>query len=229
LDGCLSGASGMMPPVSGLALHGVEKSWGPRPVLRGVDLAVGPGATAWIGGRNAAGKTTLLRVAAGLVEPDAGRVELGGAAPGDRRARNRRLGWLPPGDRGLYARLTARQNLELAAGLALIPRRAHRAAVAEALDRWALGAEADRRVDRLSMGQRQRVRIAGALLHEPRVLLLDEPHTSLDDEGLRLLATDLARRAADGAAVVWCSPPIDRDRLPADAFHLLDDGRLVAA
>jgi ABC-2 type transport system ATP-binding protein len=219
-----------MPAVPELSLSGVEKSWGPRPVLRGVDLAVPAGATVWIGGENAAGKTTLLRIAAGLVEPDGGTVRVDGAAPAaDRRAHNRRLGWLPPGDRGLYARLSIRANLELAAGLALIPRARQASLVDAALSRWGLEAQAGRRVDRLSMGQRQRVRVAGALIHDPVLLLLDEPHTSLDGPGLDRLAAELERRTADGATVVWCSPPIDRDRLPAATGYLLCDGMLTAA
>ena len=210
-----------------LELAGVTKHWGgDLTVLDGVDLAVPGGALACIAGDNGVGKTTLLRIATGVLAPDRGSVRLAGRAPDrDRRAFHRSLGFLPAGDRGLYARLSARQNLDFAAGIAFLRGGARRDAVAAAVDRFGLSAFADRRVDRLSMGQRQRVRLAMTLLHEPGVVLLDEPRTSLDEDGMQLLGDALDRVTAGGGAVLWCAPSVESG-LPFDAAYELRDGKL---
>jgi ABC-2 type transport system ATP-binding protein len=147
----------------------------------------------------------------------------------DRRAVQRRLGYLSAGDRGLYARLTVEQNLELWAGLALVPPRRRKPLIQSAILRFELAELARRRVDRLSMGQRQRVRLAMTFLHEPDVVLLDEPQTSLDDPGLELLEASLSEVTARGAAVLWCSPAAHNLPLRADLRYELEDGRVVSA
>jgi ABC-type multidrug transport system ATPase subunit len=88
---------------------------------------------------------------------------------------------------------------------------------------------AGRRVDRLSMGQRQRVRLAIAFLHDPSVLLLDEPNTSLDDDGLGLVEAALLECTRRGASVLWCSPAAKFLPLPADCRYLLSDGTVTLA
>ena len=94
------------------------------------------------------------------------------------------------------------------------------------LQRFGLEEFAERRVDRMSMGQRQRIRLAMAFLHEPRVLLLDEPRNSLDDDGYRLLGEQIERAATGGATVLWCSPRGEDRVLTSDAGYTLEDGRL---
>jgi ABC-2 type transport system ATP-binding protein len=210
-----------------LVIEGVRRSWGSRLVLDGVSLALAPGTAAWLGGSNGAGKTTLLRIAAGLLAPDRGRVSaLGLDCDRDRRAYQRAIGFLSAGDRGLQARLTVAQNLELWAALALIPRQRRRALVEAVIARFELAELRSRRVERLSMGQRQRVRLAGTFLHEPAVVLLDEPHTSLDELGLALLEDAAARVTSAGGVVLWCSPS-PSPALAADEAYLLHDGRVV--
>ncbi len=210
-----------------LVLDGVSKCWGNLTVLDQVDLVLEPGQVAWVGGDNGAGKTTLLRIASGLILPDGGHVELCGlSSEHDRRHFYRQLGVLAAGDRGLYARLTVRQNLEFAAGLALLPRARRRQAIATSLERFDLGALAERRVDRMSMGQRQRSRLALTFLHEPTVVLLDEPRTSLDESGLGLLAAALEELTARRGAAVWCSPVGDEPSIKIDSSFVLRDGKL---
>ena len=209
------------------ALH---KRWGgaATPVLDGAGLTLRPGELVAIVGRNGVGKTTLLRILSGLIEPDAGDVTVAGLRPRtDRRAFLRLVSFLPASNAGLYVRLSVRQNLELWSDLALVPRRRRRATVDAALERFDLGDLAGRRSDRLSMGQRQRVRLAVATLHEPRVLLLDEPANSLDDEAVALLyaSIDATRRA--GGCVVWCAPKADGVELRFDRRLTLRDGRLA--
>jgi ABC-type multidrug transport system ATPase subunit len=212
-----------------LTLTDIERSYQGRPVLCGVSLTLHAGEVAWLGGANGAGKTTLLRVAVGLVAPDRGTVALEGLDPvRDRRAYQRRMGFLSAGDRGMYARLTVAQHLRLWSDLALVPA-VHRPVLVSQITA-AMGLEEllDRRVDRMSMGQRQRVRLAMTFLHEPDVVLLDEPHTSLDEEGLALLAQALEMHAADGGAALWCSPSLALGELRNDSAQRLVNGRLEA-
>lgn len=218
------------PGDTALALANVHHAWGTTPVLHGATLTLFPGTVAWLGGPNGAGKTTLLRVAAGLLAPRVGSVSAFGIELEHRRRDfHRLLGYLAAGDRGLHARLTVRQHLELGAALALVARIRRAELVRAALTRFALGELADRRVDRLSMGQRQRARLALAFVHEPRVVLLDEPHTSLDDAGLALVEDALAQVTGRGGAVLWCSPASAQLPLPADEHYLLAHGRVIRA
>jgi ABC-2 type transport system ATP-binding protein len=215
-----------------LALRDVHKRWekDQEPVLEGVDLDLDLGTKTWIGGRNGAGKTTLLRIAAGLIEPDRGRAQAWGFSPRERRGRYHRLvAFLPAGDRGLYARLTVRRQLSFWAAMAMLEPKGSAARVEEMIERFDLGELAERRVDRLSMGQRQRVRIAMALLPEPETLLLDEPLTSLDSEGTALLSEAIESLLGRGGALLWCSPSGDHPDLNFDADLILERGRLVEA
>ena len=214
-------------PPAALHADAVFKRFGDREVLRAVSLSLPVGSVGWLNGPNGCGKTTLLRIVVGIVAADAGNVRLFGVTTSDgRRAYHRRLGWLPAGDRTLHARLTAEQNVDLAAAMALIPRAVREALCAAALERFGARDLADRRVDRLSLGQRQRVRLACATVHDPDVLLLDEPYTSLDEGGLELLAAALAELTARGGAALWASPSLEGGKLPADQAFTLSDGRV---
>jgi ABC-2 type transport system ATP-binding protein len=215
-----------------LAIRDVTKRWRKDLplVLDGLDLTLAPGTTSWVGGRNGVGKTTMLRVAAGLIEADSGRAEVWGVAPGENRVRYQQLvSFLPAGDRGLYARLTVRRQLEFWARIAMVPRERFRETVEHAIATFDLGELADRRVDRMSMGQRQRLRIAMTFLPNPEVVLLDEPLTSLDSEGTLLIQAAVAEVLARGGAVLWCSPSGEHLDMSFDAHWMLEHGRLVAA
>jgi ABC-2 type transport system ATP-binding protein len=213
-----------------LVLRGIQKRWGKRPVLEGVDLSVARGALVSICGANGTGKTTLLRIAAGLIHADSGEVALDGLHPErDRRAYLGRLGFLSAGDRSLYARLSTRRHLDLGARLALIPVGNRAGAVERALGVFALDDYADRRVDRLSMGQRQRVRLAMTFVHDPALVLLDEPTNSLDQEGLDVLTAYLGQLRRRGGAAVWCAPEGILASLAADTALRLAEGRLRTA
>jgi ABC-type multidrug transport system ATPase subunit len=215
-----------------LRLRSVSKRWRSMavPVLDGLDLELTPGSCAWVGGRNGAGKTTMLRVAAGLIEPDSGCVEVWGETARAAGVRYRRaVSFLPAGDRGLYARLTVRAQLRFWARISMIESARFQRLLATASEAFALNELLDRRVDRMSMGQRQRLRLAMAFLAEPDVVLLDEPLTSLDGEGGELLAIAVAALLARGGAVLWCSPEPEVDYVRFDRNLRLCDGVLVAA
>ncbi|MCW2988720.1 MAG: transporter ATP-binding protein [Solirubrobacterales bacterium] len=214
-----------------MRLKGVTKQWeNQQPVLDSVDLDLDIGTTTRIAGRNGAGKTTLMRIAAGLIEPGQGRAEVWGLTPAEGRERYQRLvSFLPAGDRGLYARLSVRRQLEFWARIALIPRRQVKPRVEEALETFALGDLSSRRVDRMSMGQRQRVRISMTFLAEPEIVLLDEPLTSLDEEGSAILFGAIERLLGSGGAVLWCSPAGERIDYSFDRTLALEGGRLEPA
>jgi ABC-2 type transport system ATP-binding protein len=212
----------------GLVLRDVSKRWGPRPVLDRLALEVAPGRVVRVKGPNGAGKTTMLRIVTGLVRPDGGSVSLDGLdAAGDRAAYVARIGFVSAGDHALYARLSAARHLALAADLAGIPATKRATAIATMTAAFDLDGIASRRVDRLSAGQRQRVRLALAFLHEPRLVLLDEPANSLDDEGIALLSGVLQTHTARGGAVLWCAPATSDAPIPFDERLLLTEGRLV--
>jgi ABC-2 type transport system ATP-binding protein len=199
-------------------------------VLQEVTLAVEPGTLVHIGGNNGAGKTTLLRLMAGILKPNAGQVSIGGlSAERSWREFHRRLGFLSAGDRGLYARLTVRAHLEYWCALAFVPRDQRMRYVEEALTAFGLADLSDRRAERLSQGQRQRLRLALALVHRPQILLLDEPRNSLDSDGLGLLATEVRATVDDGASVVWCSPPSEEQPVDFDRRLLLHNGHVRPA
>jgi ABC-type multidrug transport system ATPase subunit len=215
-----------------LAIHDVSKRWRadqPR-VLDELDLTLDPGTITWVGGRNGAGKTTMLRIAAGLLEPEQGRAEVWGKTARENRVRYQQLvSFLPAGDRGLYARLSVRRQLEFWARITMVPRRSFSLAVERAIDQFELRELAERRVDRMSMGQRQRLRIAMTFLPEPETVLLDEPLTSLDGEGATLLRQAIAKLLARDGAVLWCSPSGEHLDMSFDARWLIERGRLRPA
>lgn len=220
------------PEVAPLTLRGVHKRWRKDlpPVLRGLELVLEPSTITWVGGRNGVGKTTMLRIAAGLIEPDRGRAEVWGLTAQGNRARYQQLvSFLPAGDRGLYARLTVRRQLEFWARIAMVPRARFGEVIEEAIAAFDLTELAQRRVDRMSMGQRQRLRLAMTFLPDPEVVLLDEPLTSLDGEGADLLQAAVQRVLARDGAVLWCSPSGEHLDIEFDARFTLDAGRLVLA
>jgi len=216
-----------------LLVDAVSKRWRRRdaPLLDGVDLELEAGMLAYVIGRNGAGKTTLLRILAGLIAPDRGTVAVDGLRPGGaKREYQRRIGFLAAGSTALYARLTVRQHLDYWSRLALLPAADRRPKIEAALDRFQLRDLASRRADRISMGERQRLRLALAFLHDPVLLLLDEPWTSLDGDGGAVLNRALLDFAAAGGSAVICVPlGVDLEDHPVDVTFALSGGRLERA
>jgi ABC-2 type transport system ATP-binding protein len=130
---------------------------------------------------------------------------------------------------GLYARLSVRRHLDLWAHLCLLSPRERIWAIQRSLVHFELEELADRRVDRLSMGQRQRVRLAMAFQHEPDVVLLDEPRNSLDEDGVELLERALRDVLARRGAVLWAAPTPRDATFQFDLAYVLADGRLDEA
>jgi ABC-2 type transport system ATP-binding protein len=213
-----------------LLVEGVTKHWGKRLILDSVDLSLRAGEVAALVGANGVGKTTLLRIVAGLIGSERGTVRIDGIDIGsDRREYMRRLGFVSAGQSGLYARLTAQNHLEYWARIAFVPRKRRKHAIERAVERFELGDLCAQRVERLSMGQRQRVRLAMSFLHEPRLLLFDEPRTSLDAAGVKLLADALSEFLAAGGTAVWCAPGVDDVCLEPARVYTLSDARVIGA
>ena len=196
-----------------IACAGLSKSFGGRQVLGPVDLSLRAGQRLALLGPNGAGKTTLLSLLAGSAEPSAGTVQRPGLAE---------IGVVPQRP-ALYRRLSARENLELFARLARLPDAT--AQIAELTAAVALGEALDRPVERLSLGQAQRVNVAVGLLGRPSVVLLDEPTAALDP-GHRLALWALLERVSErGGAVAFATQNVEEARLAADSVLVLVEGR----
>jgi ABC-type multidrug transport system ATPase subunit len=214
-----------------VTIEGAAKRWpgASEPVFEDVDLRLAPGRLAWVGGENGVGKTTLLRLITNVLEPDAGSVSVCGLHPvRDRREYQRRLALLAAGNAGLYARLTVRQHLDFWTRMTMVPRADRKHLEEKAISDFGLEQLVDRRVDRMSMGQRQRVRIAITFVHEPRLALLDEPRNSLDSAGSELLAAAVGRFKARGGSVIWCSPEGEELGVTPDESYEIVGTKLVA-
>jgi len=200
------------------------KAFGGRRAVDGVDLALAEGERLAIVGPNGAGKTTVLRMAASLLRPDAGSLTIAGHPIPDEAARVRgMIGYL--GHQPLlYLDLTAWQNLELFADLYGVPR--HRARIEEMLDRVDLLARAYDPVRTFSRGMAQRLGLARLLLHDPRLLLLDEPHAGRDAFGAELLDT-LLDEGRGSRAVVMVTRDLGRALVSGDRVVAMRRGRIV--
>jgi ABC-type multidrug transport system ATPase subunit len=188
---------------------GLEKRYGTKHVLRGVSFALDPGGTLLVTGPNGSGKTTLLRLVTGLAAPSAGSLEVA--------AEREELGYLGH-EPLLYRDLTALENLDLYGRLYRVPERRERSGML--LERFGLWEARSERVAAFSRGMTQRLALCRALLHAPRLLVLDEPYTALDDEGASLLDRELAELAS--ATIVLSTHD------PARVSHLATD-RLALA
>ena len=217
-----------MPSSDGplLEARGLSRAFGRVRVLRDVDLTLGAGEAIAVAGPNGAGKTTLLRLLAGLMRPSGGEISVLGRplrreGPGARRA----LG-LVSHQSLLYDDLTLLENLVFAARLYGVPQ--PRAAALAALDGAGLTGRAHDSPRRLSRGLTQRAAIARALLHAPRVLLLDEPFTALDAVSAERLRADLRERLAAGMGVVIVTHHLGEVWDVASRVAVLVEGRWAA-
>ena len=216
-----------MPPVQdqagpAISLAGLRRDYGDRPALEGVDLELAAGASLVVLGPNGAGKTTLLRILATLLRPSGGEVAvLGCSLPDEAWKLRGRIGYLGH-EPLLYRDLSGRENLRFQARLYGVERDAAEARIEELLGAVGMERRADERVAELSAGMRQRLSIARCVLHEPQLLLLDEPDSNLDAEG-RELARGLIGPTAGRARVVVTHDP-DRHVPEADQVLRLGIG-----
>jgi len=208
-----------------IAIDGLSRWFGGVVAVSGVTLAVEPGVTALLG-PNGAGKTTLLRAIAGLVAPSEGTARVFGQPVRGNREIYRRIGYMPEHE-SVYDFLTGRQFVELAARLQEVPD--HRAAAERAIATVDLAAAQDRELKGYSRGMRQRMRLAATLVHDPDLLLLDEPLSGTDPVQ-RLHLRDVIRGlAAEGRTVLVSSHILEEVEELADSIHLMVGGKLAAS
>jgi len=211
-----------------VVVESLVKRFGATAAVDGLSFSVARGEIYGLLGPNGAGKTTTLRVLAGMFVPTAGRTRVTGLDVAENAlAVRRRLGFLTS-TTGLYARLTGRELLQYFARLHDIPPEAARARIATLAQALQLEHFFDRRCDAFSTGERQRVSIARAVLHDPEVLILDEPTAGLDVLASRFLR-DFVRAERDrGKAVLFSTHYLAEAELLCDRIGLLHRGRLLA-
>jgi len=202
-----------------LSARDVGHAYGSLRALDGITFTLDRGRTLAIFGPNGAGKTTLLKVLAGLIHPQQGTVQLAGG----RRA----IGWIGHQSQ-LYGPLTVAENLRFWASLYDVPEPARRARQDELIARLGLGRQADQQVRTLSRGQAQRAAIARALIHDPSVLLLDEPFTGLDRVAAEELRRLLGELAAAGRATVLVTHNVEEGTELASDIAFMRAGQFVA-
>ena len=211
-----------------LRIEGLTKAYGDRQVLRGVRLDAEAGEVVGLLGPNGAGKTTLVSIVAGLRTADSGTVEVDGIDALAHSDRARKVLGLAPQDLGIYPTLSVRQNLEFLAELAGLrgPRlRAQVGSVVEALD---LASLLGQRAGTLSGGQKRRLHTAMALVHEPKLLFLDEPTVGADVRTRGQILDVVRQRAASGCAIVYTSHYLAEIEELGATVAVIEDGRIIA-
>jgi len=211
-----------------IVLEGVRKSFGRVEALRGVSFEVGNGQITGLLGPNGAGKTTALRTIYGVITPDAGRVRVDGVdLATDRLDAQRRLGILPHAQ-GLYARLTAREHVLYFAELHGMARATAEARADSLVELLGMEEFADRRTEGFSQGQRVKVALARALVHDPHNVVLDEPTNGLDVAATRAVRALLLRLREEGRCVLFSSHVMQEVSALCDRVVVIARGQVVA-
>ncbi len=208
-----------------LSVVDAHKRFGETEALAGCSFAVERGRMLGFLGPNGAGKTTAMRAIFGMIELDGGEVCWDGRLVG--LAERLRFGYMPE-ERGLYPRMPALEQLTYFGRLHGLGAGAARTAALEWLDRLGLGERSSAKIEELSHGNQQRAQLAAALVHEPELLVLDEPFAGLDPVAVRTLAEVLKGEAARGAAVLFSSHQLELVQDICEEVAIIDQGRIVA-
>lgn len=210
----------------GLRIDDLTKRYGTLVAVDGLSLTVPRGAMIGFLGPNGAGKTTAMRSIVGMVRPDHGSITWDGVAIDD--AIRSRIGYMPQ-ERGLYARMKVREQVVYFGRLAGLDR----APAIEQADRWldrlGLGDRAESLLEDLSGGNQQRVQLAVSLVHEPELLVLDEPFAGLDPVAAETMREIVAERAAAGTSILFSSHQLDMVEGLCETVVVIANGRVVAA
>jgi ABC-2 type transport system ATP-binding protein len=199
-----------------------------RPAVDGLDLSVRAGEFYALLGPNGAGKTTLLRMVAGLLQPDAGSISIFGIDTArDPVGAKRVVAWVSD-EPMVYDRLTPFEYLQFVAGLWQVPADIAEVRARELIDWLGLTPNANERCGGFSKGMLQKVALAGALVHEPRLIILDEPLTGLDAASARLVKNVLLGKVRDGATVIMTTHILEVAERMAERIGVIAAGRLIA-
>jgi lipooligosaccharide transport system ATP-binding protein len=211
-----------------IRLRGVRKTYGPITAVDGLDLDVPEGTCVGLLGPNGAGKSTTMRMLTAQAIADEGEIEvLGHTLPGDSKSARAEMGVVPQLD-NLDVTLTVEQNLRVFAHLYRIERRERRDAIERALDLAKLRERRDEKVDKLSGGMRRRLLIARALVHRPRLLLMDEPTVGLDPQVRQELWALIDALRAEGVSILMSTHYIEEAQRLADTVTIMSHGKAVA-
>ncbi|HEY8572576.1 ABC transporter ATP-binding protein [Phenylobacterium sp.] len=211
-----------------LSIRGLTKAFGAKRAVDDLAFEVRAGELYALLGHNGAGKTTTLRMVAGLLKPDGGAIEVFGVdALKDPTAAKQLIAWAPD-EPLLYDRLHPMEYLEFVAGLWGVDARTARARAEELLKWLGLWENRGERCEGFSRGMKQKTALAGALIHEPRLLILDEPLTGLDAAVARQVKDLLQQRVRDGATVILTTHILEVAERMADRIGIIQHGRLLA-
>jgi len=220
------GVTQAKPPA--LEVRGLVKRFD-RPVVDGLDLRVAAGEFYTLLGSNGAGKTTTLRMVTGLLKPDDGSISIFGIdALADPIGARRIMAWVSD-EPMIYEKLTPMEFLGFVAGLWAVDVDLTEARAHDLLLLLGLAPHADERCERLSKGMRQKVALAGALVHEPRLIILDEPFTGLDAGSSRVVKEVLRERVQAGCSVIMTTHILEVAERMADRIGVMANGALIAA
>jgi ABC-2 type transport system ATP-binding protein len=211
-----------------LEIHGLAKRY-ERPAVAGLDLSVAAGEFYTLLGPNGAGKTTTLRMVTGLLKPDSGSISVFGIdALSDPIAARRIMAWVSD-EPMIYDKLTPLEYLGFVAGLWSTDSCLAAARARDLLSRLGLTPQADERCEHLSKGMRQKVALAGALVHDPKLIILDEPLTGLDAASSRVVKEVLRERVTGGCSVIMTTHILEVAERMADRIGVMANGMLIAA
>jgi ABC-2 type transport system ATP-binding protein len=211
-----------------LEAHGLKKSYGTVVAVDGVSLRAAPGETVGLLGPNGAGKTTTVSIIAGLVHPDAGSVKVDGRElRGDTDPSKRRIG-LVPQDLALFDELPARENLLLFAALYDLSGAAANRAIGDALELVGLADRSRDRVRAFSGGMKRRLNLAAALLHDPQILLLDEPTVGVDPQSRNAIFENLETLKQRGKTLLYTTHYMEEAERLCDRVVIIDHGIVIA-
>jgi ABC-2 type transport system ATP-binding protein len=218
---------GLATGADAVSLTAMRRTFGASVAVDRMDLHVRPGELYALLGPNGAGKTTTLRMIAGLLRPDAGTIRIFGIdALADPIAAKRITAWLPD-EPMLYDKLTPLEYLELVAGLWRVPPAHAERQAAELIDILDLGPHRDQRCEGFSRGMKQKVALAGALIHDPRLIMLDEPLTGIDAAIARQVKELLTARVRAGATIILTTHILEVAERLADRIGIVHRGRLA--
>jgi ABC-2 type transport system ATP-binding protein len=209
-----------------LLIDGLHKRFGDVQALDGVGFAVRPGEVYGFLGANGAGKTTTMRIVLGFLRADAGTVTWQGQPA---RSWPRRTWGYMPEERGLYLRMPVLEQLVYFASLYGVPRRVARTDALEWLARFRIAEFADRKAETLSKGNQQKVQYIATILHDPDVLLMDEPFSGLDPVNVALLKSAFVEMRERGKTIVFSTHQLDQAEELCDSVAIIDHGRIVTA
>jgi ABC-2 type transport system ATP-binding protein len=211
-----------------LEVRGLTKLFSGKTAVDQLDLVVRPGELYALLGPNGAGKTTTLRMVSGLLKPDAGAISVFGVdALADPAAAKRMIAWLPD-EPMLYDKLTPLEYLDFVAGLWAVPGKIARERAEELLKSFELWDQRSQRCEGFSRGMKQKAALAGALIHDPKLLILDEPLTGLDASVARLVKDLLQERVRAGGTVILTTHILEVAERLADRIGVIARGRQLA-